>query len=201
MNPALPVGGGGRRGYRDANERTPLQRSASSWRSVSSLTIDRAPAGCSIRRTPAPAMTTTSSPPVAKHRPMPPLATRVASDRKRSVNESARLLAILASRCPLSMRPHATWCPCPPELRRPEQEGGPPQARCAAFTSRGRCVPTVYNSALSDQHIAHMLMAKCATAHPRPSARQRAQQERMAFTGNITRDSSCQRIGRSSMEP
>ncbi len=87
-----------------------LRLDAQPWRSVSSLTIDRAPAGCGISRTPAPAMTTTSSPPVAGHRPMPPLATRVASDRKRSVNESARLLAILASRCPLSIAALATWC-------------------------------------------------------------------------------------------
>ena len=51
----------------------------------------------------AAAMSTTSSPPSADGRPKPPFMTRVASDRKRSVNESARLLAILASRCRLSI--------------------------------------------------------------------------------------------------
>ncbi len=141
--------------------------------------------------------------PVAGHRPMPPLATRVASDRKRSVNESARLLAILASRCPLSIAALATWRPCPSELPRPEQRDV--RRKCAALLSRAEaeagCVPTVYNRARSDQHIAHTLTAQIRKAHSRLSARQRTQQERMAFTGNITRDSSCQRMGRSSMEP
>ncbi len=207
MNPAIPVGGedGGAIGTQTHGRRcnVQLRLDAQPWRSVSPLTIDGAPVGCSISWTPAPAKTTTSSPPAAGHRPMPPLATRVASDRKRSVNESARLLAILASRCPLSIAALATWRPCPAELRRPEQRDV--RRRRAALLSGAEaeagCVPTVYNRARSDQHIAHTLMAQIRNAHSRLSARQRTQQERMAFTGNITRDSSCQRMGRSSMEP